>query len=246
MLLLQKSECAQQDGFIRFANSNSRQDKQPDPPRETSEVLVPQPDTMQAPAESSSVIEADTFDDRGGSQALFAKYNLDIVQPKWPTRNNPPVERVPKPIRMRVRYTCHRCLNSFGHDRDCNSCGHRRCAHCKRYPPRKLRPDSEYHGPTSDPAPPVKEAAPDESGPNHSQTLCTCHECQTVLGADIKNCPNCRHKICQKCHIEAQWQKPNGVDVDMRSPTEEATRHSQPEEQKLPPDSSTTQEDQSR
>lgn len=201
-------------------------------------------DTMQASAELPSVIEADILDDRDGSQALFAKYNLDIVQPKWPARNNPPVERVPKQIRMRVRYSCHRCLKSFGNTKDCNGCGHRRCANCKRYPPRKSRPNSEPHGAASTPASPVKEEAPKESRPTPSQTLSTCHECQTVLEADVRNCPNCRHTICQTCHIDAQSQKTDGVDVDMRSPTEESTRPSQPEEQKLPPESNTTQEDQ--
>ncbi|GBF63286.1 hypothetical protein TMEN_5910 [Trichophyton mentagrophytes] len=47
------------------------------------------------------------------------------------------VERVEKPIRMRVRRNCHRCLATFGADKVCVKCEHTRCKKCFRYPPSK-------------------------------------------------------------------------------------------------------------
>ncbi|EGE02310.1 hypothetical protein TEQG_01348 [Trichophyton equinum CBS 127.97] len=47
------------------------------------------------------------------------------------------VERVEKPIRMRVRRNCHRCLATFGADKVCAKCEHTRCKKCFRYPPSK-------------------------------------------------------------------------------------------------------------
>lgn len=208
-----------------------------DTPQACSEVIPQATPTMAALAESHTMIEADTSDSHDMDQILLAKSNLDIAQPRWPARNIPPVERVSRPIRLRVRYTCHQCKTSFGHEKECNSCRHRRCARCDRYPPRKPRPNHDSYAPTSTPAAPVEEAAPEIPEPIAADSFCTCHECQTVLEVEVEECPNCHHTICEKCHKEARLQS-----VDMTSPAEEEERKAQPEEQKLPPDSNTAEE----
>lgn len=91
------------------------------------------------------------------ARALFAKYGLTLEPGEWitgpatgltsspagpashPTTNGltNQVERVEKPIRMRVRRNCHRCLATFGADKVCVKCEHTRCKKCFRYPPSK-------------------------------------------------------------------------------------------------------------
>jgi hypothetical protein len=198
----------------------------------------------EAPAESSRTIEVDTCDSCDTTQVLLAKTNFDLAHPRWPARNIIPVERVSKPIRMRVRYTCHRCKTSFGHSRECNSCRHRRCARCDRYPARRTRPNPDSDAPTSTPAAPVEEVVAEESGLILVDSFCTCHECQTVIEVEVEECPNCHHTICAECHTEAQLQSIDEPNVDLTPLTEEEERISQPEEQKLPPDSSTAEEEQ--
>lgn len=99
-----------------------------------------------------------------------------------------PHERVPKNIRMRVRYTCHNCQTSFGHDKTCISCQHQRCAKCTRYPPKKDR-KKRLAEPSAIPQPLSEE---------NSQN-CTCHECQTGFDKSAEECPNCHHKVCERC-----------------------------------------------
>ena len=52
------------------------------------------------------------------------------------------VQRVSKPIRMRVRRTCHRCQTTFGPDRICVNCQHVRCKKCPRHPLPKNKPET--------------------------------------------------------------------------------------------------------
>jgi hypothetical protein len=42
-----------------------------------------------------------------------------------------------KPIRVRIRYSCHQCKAGFALARECPECKHRRCKQCIRYPPRR-------------------------------------------------------------------------------------------------------------
>ena len=53
------------------------------------------------------------------------------------------VQRVNKPIRMRVRRTCHRCQTTFGPDKVCVNCQHARCKKCPRHPPPKSQPSQQ-------------------------------------------------------------------------------------------------------
>ena len=89
--------------------------------------------------------------DRRGA-ALFAKYGLDLPERPWPQSPERSRQRVERPVRMRVRWTCHQCQTGMGADRRCPKCRHRHCQQCSRYPPRKEHPDRS-HPAAKDPAP---------------------------------------------------------------------------------------------
>jgi hypothetical protein len=81
---------------------------------------------------------------RERTRALFAKYGLSVEAHEFigtaPVTQAPQgVLRVEKPIRMRIRYTCHMCQTTFGTARDCRKCQHRRCLNCPRQPPKRPR-----------------------------------------------------------------------------------------------------------
>ena len=197
---------------------------------------------MHAPTESPAVIEADTFDHHDRTQAILAKYNLDIEQPRWPSHPFPALERVTKPIRMRVRYTCHRCKTSFGHDKECISCRHRRCAKCDRYPARKPKPGVGLQTMPAALVDPVEKSVP-ETEAVAADHMCACHECQTFIEMTIEECPNCHHAICDRCHKEARMQSVDERGTEEASKQEEeGARKAPPGEQKLPPDISTKEE----
>ncbi|ETI21304.1 hypothetical protein G647_07650 [Cladophialophora carrionii CBS 160.54] len=130
-------------------------------------------------------------------EAVFARYHLELDETEWDRRPKVPHERVHKSIRMRVRYTCHNCSTTFGRDRVCVGCQHRRCSRCSRYPPRKDKPKVLQD--TADdglPQPPNNASLTNaDSG--------TCHECQTGFEIYVEECPNCHHKICDRCIHQA-------------------------------------------
>jgi hypothetical protein len=130
-------------------------------------------------------------------EAIFARYNLELDETEWDRRPKVPLERVHKNIRMRVRYTCHNCSTTFGRDRVCVGCQHRRCTRCSRYPPRKDKPK-------------VLQSVADSALPQHQINASrpsadggTCHECQTGFEIYVDECPNCHHKICERCIHQA-------------------------------------------
>ena len=74
---------------------------------------------------------------------MFAKYGLALEPQEWMSPRNYEVKRVEKPIKMRVRRTCHRCQTTFGSDRVCRNCQHVRCKACPRYPPARTKEEKE-------------------------------------------------------------------------------------------------------
>ncbi|KIX08303.1 uncharacterized protein Z518_02959 [Rhinocladiella mackenziei CBS 650.93] len=162
-----------------------------------------EPSTHLPPKESATAAIETTQDPRNESQmrfnkaqAIFAKYNLELRESEWDMRPKVPYERVSKNIRMRVKYTCHNCSTTFGHDRVCIGCQHRRCAQCSRYPPRKDRTKSSQ----KTPAPPPVESTTEAPRPSGEGA---CHECQTGFELGAQECPNCYHQICERCLQEA-------------------------------------------
>ncbi|KAK2841536.1 hypothetical protein FQN49_006163 [Arthroderma sp. PD_2] len=141
------------------ASISSLADMTPAEPRRPSTQLSARPRAAQVspaspPADSTAPVAHQwTSMQEERARALFAKYGLTLEPGEWITgpatgmtatssgitTSQPPreVERVEKPIRMRVRRNCHRCLATFGADKVCVKCEHTRCKKCFRYPPSK-------------------------------------------------------------------------------------------------------------
>ena len=162
------------------------------------------------------------------ARALFAKYGLALRPGDWtpPSRSN--VERVEKPIRMRVHRECHQCQTTFGREKVCSNCHHIRCAQCPRYPLRKKRkaPGMESSGAGPGPgagpglgsgllavdmriqsnASGVALTMPGRSPgkelvrrPPLQRVRRTCHKCESVFRGKDQACLSCNHERCPKC-----------------------------------------------
>lgn len=139
------------------------------------------------------------------AETLLKKYDLEeYLSTKEPLQ---PVERVYRPIRMRVRYTCHNCSTIFGHDKTCINCQHRRCTLCVRYPKKKDK-KLESQPETATSAEPL--------GPK------ACHECQTSYEDGTEACPNCHHQICDKCQVVEEAATTEAPVTTMTLPGREA------------------------
>ncbi len=149
-------------------------------------------DTSEAPVEPP--LQANIARHLARARELFKIYDFEIDESEWKVdqgRTDKATERVQKTIRMRVRYTCHTCNTTFGHDKVCISCQHPRCTKCIRYPPRKSKDTRK------------QAASKAPTGPQMPDNKCACHECQTGFGIAAEECPNCHHKICKRCLKEA-------------------------------------------
>ncbi|UKZ73583.1 hypothetical protein TrVFT333_001230 [Trichoderma virens FT-333] len=83
----------------------------------------------------SKLSKLELFEER--AKKLNERFGLEIQPMQW--QNAIPsdtVLRVDKPIRMRIRRTCHRCNATFGAAKECPNCNHGRCTKCTRYPPK--------------------------------------------------------------------------------------------------------------
>lgn len=152
--------------------------------------LGPEPAQPSNVSQEDSRSEAQMRSDR--VQALFARYHVDLDETEWAQRPRVPRERVQKDVRIRVRYTCHKCSTTFGHDRVCGSCRHRRCARCSRHPARKDRSKAPLDAPDNTDATTLQ-------APRLMAEGGTCHECRTGFELDADECPNCHHRICGRC-----------------------------------------------
>lgn len=162
------------------------------------------------------------------ARALFAKYGLTLGPADWtpPSRSN--VERVEKPIRMRVHRHCHQCQTTFGRDKVCTSCHHMRCTNCKRYPSRKKKKAPEMEelsasaGPVAGPGSGTGLLVVDMNTQSRTSEVLltmpgrtpgkelvrrkplqrvrrTCHKCESVFQGKDQACLNCNHERCSKC-----------------------------------------------
>ncbi|RAQ65474.1 hypothetical protein COH20_009088 [Aspergillus flavus] len=181
------------------------------------------------------------------ARALFAKYGLTLEPGEWRSTTDIEVQRVAKPIRMRVRRTCHRCQTTFGIDKLCTNCQHVRCKKCPRYPPHKSSHDHQTESALQtilsqkgkEPAgAPRKVKEPPLTLPSRTggQDLIrkevkqrvrrTCHRCCTTFAPDATECENCKHTRCKKCPREpAKLDKyPDGYPGDAEPPAEPPAR----------------------
>ncbi|KAJ5356348.1 hypothetical protein N7517_010957 [Penicillium concentricum] len=187
------------------------------------------------------------------ARALFAKYGLTVDTSEWKTPTDLQITRVTKPIRMRVRRTCHRCETTFGADKVCVNCQHTRCTKCPRYPPtrkdgepttRKPKvPDVYVYQPRLFPRTShlklstTKEISlkmPSPTGgadfvrrPVRQRVHRSCHLCASTFIPGSKECPNCSHVRCKICPRDpAKLDKyPDGYagDADPPKPRPERT-----------------------
>ncbi|CUS14275.1 unnamed protein product [Tuber aestivum] len=167
------------------------------------------------------------------AHALFKKHGLEISTSDWPLSTVPPGDRVQRDIRMRVHRTCHKCSTSFGPDKICNSCNHKRCKKCPRQPAKKPKDKGkgkekvgEKSGERSfqkagrkkkKPAYGVPLTLPSRTGgqdlvrrPPRQRVHRKCHRCQTDFAGE-KICRKCSHTRCKNCPREPfKKNKPPG------------------------------------
>ncbi|KAF2467687.1 uncharacterized protein BDR25DRAFT_291665 [Lindgomyces ingoldianus] len=168
------------------------------------------------------------------ARALFAKYGLTLESHEWIAAPALPVsvQRVEKPIRMRVHRSCHRCGTTYGADKICTSCEHRRCKKCPRYPKKKA-PGEKGKAKEGAERPKKKKllTVTSKTGgelvyqPVKQRVRRTCHKCENLFVPPTATlCENCRHIRCTKCPREpaklSKW--PNGYpgDAEPNSETE--------------------------
>ncbi|KAE8350405.1 hypothetical protein BDV28DRAFT_159628 [Aspergillus coremiiformis] len=211
-------------------------------PKET-----PAPATEIAP---NSVPEPTVFKHWGAIQeektrALFAKYGLTPEPGEWRSHNDMAVQRVAKPIRMRVRRTCHRCQTTFGPDKLCTNCQHVRCKKCPRYPAAKTHDQTatalhtilaqKDKNPTGTQRK-VKEpplTLPSRTGGQDlvrkqikQRVRRTCHRCCTTFAPGATECNSCKHTRCKKCPRDPPklHKYPDGYPGDAEPPEEPPAR----------------------
>ncbi|KAF2143861.1 uncharacterized protein K452DRAFT_268304 [Aplosporella prunicola CBS 121167] len=188
------------------------------------------------------------------ARALFAKYGLTLEAHEWITTGaaNDNVQRVEKPIRMRVHRQCHRCMTTFGADRVCQKCEHTRCKKCPRYPIKKKGKEPETSAAAATTKTPEKTAAakpakkpeyltiksrtggPDlERRPPKQRVRRTCHKCGDLfIPPTATVCTGCSHTRCTKCPRDPAKKKkwPDGYPGD--APASES--ESEPEVHRQP------------
>ncbi|CAG7941772.1 unnamed protein product [Penicillium salamii] len=200
----------------------------------TEPAPAPTPAPVQSTTPARGVIEPEpvvmteniTTTQHAKASALFAKYGLTLDPGAWKT---PPdlqqLNRVTKPIRMRVRRTCHRCETTFGAEKVCINCSHTRCTKCPRFPPAHDEGEPHIHRPKIQelsanhprgiPATPHIKYSGDATNPllklsrTGGQDLVrkqvrqrvhrSCHVCTAQFTSASKHCEVCRHVRCKKC-----------------------------------------------
>jgi hypothetical protein len=184
------------------------------------------------------------------ARALFAKYGLTLEAHEWiPTGTAATVQRVEKPIRMRVHRNCHRCGTTYGADRICVKCEHKRCKKCPRYPPKKPK-DKGPVGVSKDPkgkGTGAESKGGEEMPRKKRKPLLTiqsragtdlvyrqkgqrirrrCHKCDTLFNPPTSTvCESCQHLRCTRCPRDPAKEKkwPHGYpgDADYASSEDE-------------------------
>lgn len=171
----------------------------------------------------SKLSRLELFEER--AKKLNERFGLEIQPMEWQKAiPSDTVLRMDKPIRMRIRRTCHRCNATFGAGKECPNCNHARCTKCTRYPPK--RTEAEIIASRERRAAKIKanrENAPIEPdyGPEDKNFVLTrpsktggqdlvhkkprqrvrrtCHECNTLFIAGTKVCERCSHVRCTDC-----------------------------------------------
>ncbi|PHH64588.1 hypothetical protein CDD81_4199 [Ophiocordyceps australis] len=163
------------------------------------------------------------FEER--AKKLAERYGIDIKPSDWPCPTlDDTVLRVNKPIRIRVRRTCHRCASTFSAAKLCPNCDHSRCKKCPRYPPKRTEAEKLasrermeiFLKANRDNPPMVADYAyydhgivlkrPSKTGGQdlyykkpRQRVRRSCHECYTIFKVGSKECHQCGHLRCTDC-----------------------------------------------
>lgn len=159
------------------------------------------------------------------AKKLAERYGLEFRLSDWLTgAQDDTVLRVDKPIRIRVRRTCHVCDSTFAGAKECSGCQHVRCTDCPRYPPKRtetekaasrerreaitrenkenprLVADLYYDDGHIVLKRPSKTGGQDLIHRKPRQRVRrTCHECQALFSPSSKKCEGCGHIRCTDC-----------------------------------------------
>ncbi|KHN98002.1 uncharacterized protein MAM_04391 [Metarhizium album ARSEF 1941] len=203
--------------------SDKREAAASDTQRPSSPRADSRSDTKQESAPVSAVLKLKILEER--ARKLGEKFGLVIessdLSIPYPDET---VLRVDKPIRMRVRRTCHRCNTAFTTGNECRMCQHVRCERCPRHPPKEaqaeLLADLEHleaeANANKENAPIVPDyfwgderielKRPSKTGGQdlvhrkpRQRVRRTCHECQTLFATGSRKCENCNHIRCTDC-----------------------------------------------
>lgn len=171
----------------------------------------------------SRLSKSELFEER--AKKLGERFGLEIKPGEWQTATpDDTVLRIDKPIRMRVRRTCHKCNANFGTSKECVNCQHVRCTKCARYPPKRteaeliasrekraalIKANKENEPIIPDYGFETKEIVLTRPSRKGGQDLIykkprqrvrrTCHECQTMFASGSKTCEKCNHTRCTDC-----------------------------------------------
>jgi hypothetical protein len=189
-------------------------------------VLVPAPTTAQEPIAPQPVVMTDySTTPNEKTRKLFAKYGLTLDQGAHQSPTDLKLARVTKPIRMRVRRTCHRCETTFGADKVCINCSHTRCTKCPRSPPDRpndkpqvrkpkiseisanqpralqVTPHIKYTGNAASPLAMTSRTGGQDLVKKtvRQRTRRKCHLCTTQFVSGSKKCESCSHVRCKAC-----------------------------------------------
>ncbi|KOS21543.1 hypothetical protein ESCO_005165 [Escovopsis weberi] len=162
------------------------------------------------------------------AKKLSEKFGLEIHASQWhfniPAQNEHAVFRIDKPIRLRVRRTCHRCNANFASSKECTNCSHIRCTKCSRYPPKRTEAelaasrdrraailkantengaiaiDWDWTDSNASISRPSKTAGQDLVHKKPRQRVRrTCHVCDSLFRHGSKICEGCQHVRCTDC-----------------------------------------------
>lgn len=165
----------------------------------------------QAPAQAPKTISP-----AERARLIAKKHDVELTG-DWPLPAKPAGERVEKPIRMRVHRFCHRCEASFGGEKVCPSCSHKRCKNCPRTPAKKDKKTKSkkkekdiYAGLT----------LPNKSGGEplvhkyiRHRVHWKCHKCENDFAGEVE-CKSCSHKRCKRCERDPPRKKKAAVEGD--------------------------------
>lgn len=180
---------------------------------------APKPTPQRPVSSSGGSRQADprSLEQREKAKRMFAKHGLTLEDHEWTISPREPAERIEKAIRMRVRYTCHRCQATFvAGNKMCINCSHHRCKGCERFPPRKSKDKKPAAAPAIEPtmlpSKPTKRrydpllTMPSRRGgqdlvrkPIKQRVRRTCHKCNTTFAAHATECGKCQHVRCTDC-----------------------------------------------